>query len=104
MPTLSFDIDAMTCAGCAARAERALGAVDGVRAARVNFATGAAQVDLENVQAEALRGALGAAGYPAVEERITLRIDGMTCAGCAARIEKALGAVPGVLSAPGQFR
>lgn len=42
---------------------------------------------------------LGAAGSPGGERRITLRITGMTCASCAARVERALARSEGVLSA-----
>ncbi|KPP84131.1 MAG: Cu+-exporting ATPase CopA [Rhodobacteraceae bacterium HLUCCA08] len=99
MTTLTFEIDGLNCAACAGRAERALSAVGGVRAAQVNFATRAGRVDLDGADAQALSGALKAAGYPAVPERIELEIEGMTCASCAARLEAALAAVPGVLQA-----
>jgi len=36
---------------------------------------------------------------PALSERLQIPIDGMTCASCVGRVEKALSAVPGVLSA-----
>ncbi len=39
------------------------------------------------------------AGYDVGEQRVSLEIDGMTCASCVARVEKALKQVPGVTSA-----
>src|SRR6478672_9441346 len=36
------------------------------------------------------------APHPATQDTVDLRITGMTCAACAARIEKALNRVPGV--------
>jgi len=100
---LTIDIDGMTCAACAARVERALSAVQGVETAEVNLATHAGRVVLAPEAGEGvgrrLSGALQAAGYPAVPARIRLAIGGMTCAACAARVEQALAAVPGVLSA-----
>ena len=100
---LTIDIDGMTCAGCAGRVERALSAVQGVERAEVNLATHAGRVVLVPEAGEGagrrLSGALQAAGYPAVPARIRLTIAGMTCAACAARVEQALAAVPGVLSA-----
>src|SRR5450631_862258 len=37
-----------------------------------------------------------AMGAPAAQQRVDLNLEGMTCAACAARIEKALNRVPGV--------
>jgi Cu+-exporting ATPase len=100
---LTIDIDGMTCAGCAGRVERALSAVQGVETSEVNLATHAGRVVLSPEAGEGvgrrLSGALQAAGYPAVPARIRLAIGGMTCAACAARVEQALAAVPGVVSA-----
>jgi Cu+-exporting ATPase len=104
---LTIDIDGMTCAGCVGRAERALAAVQGVEKAEVNLATHAGRVVLApDAGAEVgkrLSGALQAAGYPAVPVRLRLALEGMTCAGCAARLEQALAAVPGVLAAQVNF-
>lgn len=100
---LTIDIDGMTCASCVGRAERALSAVQGVEKAEVNLATHAGRVILApDAGAEVTRrlsGALVAAGYPAVPVRHRLAIEGMTCASCVSRVERALAAVPGVLSA-----
>ena len=62
---MRFDVDGMSCAGCAGRAERALNAVPGVVDARVNFASRSALVDAPSVAAESLTDALTSAGYPA---------------------------------------
>lgn len=101
--TLNFDINGMTCGGCAARAERAMSAVGGVAEASANFANGKGQVrlaaDSTAAIGPALSGALSAAGYPALTHRHRLDIAGMTCATCAARVEKALKEVPGVITA-----
>ncbi len=37
-------------------------------------------------------------------KRVTLNVDGMTCGSCEARIEKALGVLPGILSATARVR
>jgi Cu+-exporting ATPase len=104
---LTIDIDGMTCAGCVGRAERALSAVQGVEKAEVNLATHAGRVvlalDAGADVARRVSGALQAAGYPAVPARLKLSIEGMTCAGCAVRVEQALQAAPGVLSAQVSF-
>ncbi|MEO0752718.1 MAG: heavy metal translocating P-type ATPase [Pseudomonadota bacterium] len=62
---MRFEIDGMSCAGCAGRAERALAAVPGVMDARVNFAARSALVEAPDVTAQSLADALTSAGYPA---------------------------------------
>ncbi len=96
----SFAIEGMTCASCVARVERSLAAVPGVSEASVNLATESATVHADpSVGLEALRAAVEKAGYGVAEQNVQLNIDGMTCASCVARVEKALKKVPGVLSA-----
>lgn len=97
--TLSFRIDGLHCAGCVARAERALDAVPGVTRAKVNLATETAEIAGTSVAPSALNDALAAAGYPARTRRIFLDIRGMSCASCVGRVEAALRALPGVISA-----
>jgi Cu+-exporting ATPase len=96
--TLTFPVDGLSCAACAARSERALSAVPGVEKAMVNPATKLAQVH-GSATAAALAGAVKGAGYDARVESMTLDVEGMTCASCVARIEEALDRVPGVIAA-----
>ena len=96
----TFPIAGMTCASCVARVEKALAKVPGVREAIVNLATEAATVDTApEVNLSALRAAVEKAGYDVPEQSLTLQVDGMTCASCVARVEKALLKVPGVIGA-----
>lgn len=67
-----FAIEGMTCAACARRVEKALGAVPGVRAARVDFAVEQAQVDAPDVAPEALAAAVAGAGYRLVPAKSAL--------------------------------
>ncbi|WP_203071421.1 heavy metal translocating P-type ATPase [Falsiroseomonas ponticola] len=96
-PTLSLPVEGMTCASCAGRVERALAKVPGVAAASVNLASETATVAGTAAPA-ALAAAIRAAGYQVPEQERTLGIEGMTCASCAGRVERALAKVPGVLS------
>ena len=96
--SLSFDIDGLSCAGCVARAERALSAVPGVGDARVNLALRRADVT-GTAAPEALAGALDAVGYPAARDSFALDVTGLTCASCVSRAEATLRRLPGVLSA-----
>lgn len=61
---LTFDVEGMTCAACAARVERVLSKHEGVGSAVVNFAGGEARVKLfEPLDPEALRNAVQRIGY-----------------------------------------
>ena len=97
----------MHCASCAARIEKALAAADGVVSANVNFATARAtvQYDPQATGAEPLRQLVRDLGYQVIvpSERSELPVVGMHCASCAGRIEKALAAADGVVSASVNF-
>jgi Cu+-exporting ATPase len=97
---LQLDIDGMTCASCSSRVERALNAMPGVQAT-VNLASERAQLrfDPARVQPAQLVDKVRETGYGARTAEAVLRVDGMTCASCVGRVERALKAVPGVLDA-----
>ncbi|MBU9522218.1 heavy metal translocating P-type ATPase [Burkholderia multivorans] len=116
--TVLLDIDGMTCASCVSRVEKALAKVPGVTHASVNLATERATVDASaDVSAARLVEAVEQAGYQATpiesaravatsepvdhkaSRSVELDIDGMTCASCVSRVEKALAKVPGVARA-----
>lgn len=101
---LQFPLSGLSCASCVARAEKAIRVVPGVREASVNLAGESAEVALDDpARIAEVVAALEAAGYPPRRRTFELAIEGMTCAGCAARIERALRAVPGVLAAHVNF-
>jgi Cu+-exporting ATPase len=90
----------MTCASCVGRVEKAIAAVPGVASASVNLATERAHVELTpEGRTDAVMEAIRKAGYEPLERPVDLRIDGMTCASCVGRVERALRSVPGVLGA-----
>jgi heavy metal translocating P-type ATPase len=93
--TVALPITGMTCASCVGRVERALKAVPGVSSAAVNLATETAEIR-GIASPEALIGAVEKAGYHVAAAAQDLSIEGMTCASCVARVERALKAVPGV--------
>lgn len=98
--TVSLPVAGMTCASCVGRVEQALRAVPGVTAATVNLATERAQITMSNGADRCrLVAAIEAAGYDVPPKPVDLVIDGMTCASCVARVERALAAVPGVATA-----
>ncbi|MGU2420462.1 heavy metal translocating P-type ATPase [Burkholderia cenocepacia] len=94
-----LDIEGMTCASCVTRVESALASVPGVRNVSVSLATESATVEAaQDVSPATLAAAVAKAGYQVHETEIELVIEGMTCASCASRLEKALDHVPGVLA------
>ncbi len=97
---IDLPIAGMTCASCVTRVEKALAKVPGVRSASVNLATESATVLGDGaLDASALVSAVERAGYGVAREELSLAIEGMTCASCVGRVEKALRRVPGVLRA-----
>jgi heavy metal translocating P-type ATPase len=98
--TASLPIEGMTCASCVGRVERALKAVAGVLDASVNLATERADIRLaEPVGRGSLVRAVEDSGYTVTASTEELAIDGMTCASCVGRVERALRAVLGVTEA-----
>ena len=99
-PALSLPVQGMTCASCVGRVERALKAVPGVTDASVNLATERAEVVTDgSVDRARLISAVEGVGYSVPQSAQVLSIEGMTCASCVARVERALTAVPGVTAA-----
>lgn len=108
--TTTFDVDGMTCASCVRRVEKALEKIDGVQNVSVNLATETATVTAsDSVSPEALSTAVDKAGYVAgaitvpqpeppqsKDTSVTFDVDGMTCASCVNRVEKALAKVNGI--------
>ncbi|RCX10368.1 Cu+-exporting ATPase [Anaerobacterium chartisolvens] len=103
----TLKITGMSCAACAARIEKALNRLEGVREANVNLAVEKAVVTFDDslTPAEALEETVNKLGYNAIKERelqqgtVSLKLRGMTCAACASRIEKRLSRLEGVSKA-----
>ena len=98
---VTLPVRGMTCASCVAHVEKALKGVDGVADVNVNLATEKASVSFSTdvVGIADLVQAVQASGYKVPTETVILPIGGMTCASCAAHVEKALGRAPGVVRA-----
>ncbi|OGA71525.1 MAG: copper-translocating P-type ATPase [Betaproteobacteria bacterium RIFCSPLOWO2_12_FULL_65_14] len=94
---LDLPIAGMTCAACAARIEKSLNKLPGV-AANVNFAGESASVTLQAdaTPPAAVVEAIRKTGFSVPVQVAEFQISGMTCAACAARIEKALNRLEGV--------
>lgn len=97
---VSLQVEGMTCASCVGRVEAALKKVDGVQSASVNLATERADITLAKpVDQQVLIQAIEQTGYDVPASKVELSIEGMTCASCVSRVEKALNAVTGVKTA-----
>ncbi|MCI0763999.1 heavy metal translocating P-type ATPase [Bacillus sp. TL12] len=97
---VTLGVTGMTCAACATRIEKVLNKMDGVEA-NVNLAMEKASIKYNPSQQEisTIKNKIEKLGYNVVEEKVTLDIEGMTCAACATRIEKVLNKMEGVSSA-----
>lgn len=89
----------MTCASCSGRLERVLSRLDGVSDASVNLAMERATVVLDGLESTAIVDAIEGAGFAVPPATARLAIDGMTCASCSGRVEKALRSTDGVITA-----
>ncbi|WAD26326.1 heavy metal translocating P-type ATPase [Pseudomonadaceae bacterium T75] len=98
--SISLPIEGMTCASCVGRVEAALARIEGVDSVSVNLATERADIRLAGpVERMALVQAVEKVGYDVPANTVELAIEGMTCASCVGRVERALKAVPGVAEA-----
>ncbi|MCL6627523.1 MAG: heavy metal translocating P-type ATPase, partial [Alicyclobacillus shizuokensis] len=97
---MTLPVEGMTCAACAARIEKTVGKLPGVQAVHVNLASERAHVVLggETTWKDVVD-RIVKTGYTVPLQEADLVITGMTCAACAARIEKVVGRLPGVQSA-----
>lgn len=104
MDPKTWKIEGMTCASCARAIETAVGNLEGVQSAVVNLATERLTVltDSEAFRPETVIRAVEEAGYRAVDEK-TIRknfdLQGMTCAACAAAIERSTRRLEGIVRA-----
>jgi len=94
-------IGGMSCAACVARIERSLGRKLGVEEASVNLATerGTIRFDPQRISLPELLEVVRETGYEPETAHLDLAVEGMTCAACVGRVERALLKVPGVLGA-----
>ena len=104
--TVTLPISGMTCANCAMSVERNVKKLDGVETAGVNFAAEQAVIafDPSKLGIADIIEKIDRAGYRVITASIDLPVTGMTCANCAANIERTLNRrVPGVTAAAVNF-
>ncbi len=98
---LTIPVAGMHCASCVNRVERSIGEVNGVAQASANLAaeTATARFDPARLDMRAMVAAVRDSGYEVPVGATVLRVEGMHCAACVGRVERALAAAPGVLDA-----
>ncbi|MBN2198823.1 MAG: heavy metal translocating P-type ATPase, partial [Candidatus Aminicenantes bacterium] len=98
---LDLPISGMSCASCAANIQKGLRGLKGVVQADVNFATARATVLFEprRVRPGDLVQAVRSTGYDVASASVEFPVEGMSCASCVAKIEKALRETKGVVRA-----
>jgi Cu+-exporting ATPase len=102
----TLPITGMTCANCAANIERGVKKLNGVTEASVNFAAESAAVsfDPRQLQLQDVIAKIHNSGYGVTTAKLEMPVTGMTCANCAANIERALNKkTGGVVSAAVNF-
>jgi Cu+-exporting ATPase len=104
MENRTLRIGGMTCAACAGRIEKTVRKIEGVASASVNLAAEKLFVEYAGTHTlSSIREAVVKIGYEVTEKprgvSVTIPIGGMTCAACAARVEKALRGLEGIESA-----
>ncbi len=102
---VTLPVAGMHCANCAGTIERNLKKLTGVLDAHVNYATERATVvfDPSAVGEDAIIRRIKDVGYDVPTARVELPITGMTCANCAATVERTLRKLPGVVDVAVNF-
>jgi Cu+-exporting ATPase len=103
---ITLPVAGMTCANCAMNIERTVKKLNGVSAARVNFAAEQASISFDptQLQVKDVVAKIDGSGYSVPTNKVEFAVTGMTCANCAANIERALSKkVSGIVSATVNF-
>lgn len=97
----NIKVSGMSCASCALNVEKSLKNLEGVDEAQVNLGTEEATVEYnpEKLNLSRLEAAVEEAGYGVVNEKVTLKVGGMSCAMCVKAIEDVLSKLDGVNTA-----
>ena len=98
---LELPVVGIHCPSCTVTIEKAVKQLDGVNRANCNAATEKLNVTYnpKELSVQEVSKAVKSAGYSVGSSRMRIGIEGMNCASCVEKIEKALLKTPGVLSA-----
>ncbi|WP_206915827.1 heavy metal translocating P-type ATPase [Alicyclobacillus suci] len=96
---VTLPVEGMTCAACAARIEKNVSKLSGVKEVNVNLASERARVVLDgDTTWKDVVEKIEKTGYSVPTRDVDFNIEGMTCAACAARIEKVVSRLDAVKS------
>jgi len=100
MITTNIRVTGMICAMCSAAISSALGDMNGVSSANVDLGREMARVtfDPSVTDIKSLEKTIKDVGYGVVNDRVSIKVGGMTCAMCVQAISDVLGELPGVIS------
>lgn len=102
----AFPVSGMSCVNCAANIQRTLAPLDGVSEARVNFAAEEAVVhyDPDRIRLDQVLDQVRELGFTPITATAEFPVTGMSCANCAANIERTLNnGMPGLVTASVNF-
>jgi copper ion binding protein len=98
-----FIVEAMSCSSCVAKIEKALLSIQGVSNVKANIVDKSVFVEADAPLTSAIQDKLQEIGYPGElqqqeksSNKYRIFIEGISCSGCVAKIEKSLKVVSGV--------
>lgn len=102
---ITLGVSGMTCSACALNLEKILKRKEGVDSVAVNLELGRAKVSFDPslISPKEIGEAIESIGYKVEKDKVTLNLQGMSCASCAANIEKILNKTDGVISVSVNF-
>ena len=107
MKKTTMKIVGMSCSACAARIERIVNKLDGVEGGSVNFATETLTIEYSEsaIKLSQIEQAIEKVGFKVKKniKHYTFKIVGMSCSACAARIERIVNKLDGVLQGTVNF-
>lgn len=98
---VTIDVLGMTCAACSSRVEKTLNKQDGVESVAVNLLANKATIefDQDKIKGSEIIKIIEKTGYDVPLITKNLLIEGMTCAACSTRVDKALNKIEGIVKA-----
>ena len=102
---LRIPVAGMTCASCVETVEKGLSHLEGVETVSANFANDTVDVSYlpDRIAPSRIVEEIKSLGYEPHLARVTLPIEGMTCASCVQKVENALRGVQGTVEANVNF-
>ncbi len=93
-------ITGMTCATCVRTIEKSVSNLDGIIDVKLNLGneTGTVEYDSKKLNLVDIEKAIKDAGYGVINEKVTVKIGGMTCATCVKTVENSLKGLDGIVT------